>query len=175
MTPLEFQSAFHPIEVRWKRAYNADQIALIHEAICHYTFEQLQTVVKHLLGSQRMAPMVPDFQRCFQEMRFVPRGNIQYSAPSVAQSRDNFQYCIRDNIWADDNYVFIRGNTVRNNSFIIKRDYPDHPLVLEDKEVRPARLAEIKEHIKKGTYSKFHEEQNGPVGLKPLRFNMGEV
>lgn len=170
LTPQEFQSAFFQIEARWKKAYNADQVALIKDVSDKYSFEQFRSVCTRLLGSMRSAPMVPDFEKCFTDLRIVPRGNNYYpSAASPVQSEANFEYQLRDNIFADNNYIFIRGNTVRTCSFIVKADHPTHPLVLEDREVRSSRLQEIKSKNDKAY--KGETRQSQPDGFRVLSFN----
>jgi hypothetical protein len=145
MTPQEFQSAFFQIESRWKRAHNADQVALIHAVADKYTFEQFKTVCTRLLGSMRSAPMVPDFERAFSEMRFVPRGNVNYSqSASVFQSEQDFYYQLEENVFADNKFIHVRDKDTKKCSFIIKADHPNHPLVQLDAQLRKEKIAEIK-------------------------------
>jgi hypothetical protein len=154
MTPQEFQSAFHPIEVRWKKAYNGDQVALIHEVAEKYTFEQFKSVCKRILGSySSRAPMVPDFEKAFIELRFVPRGNRTYSqaAASTVRSEEDFHYQLEENVWADNKYIHVRDKDVRKCRYIIKADNPTHPLVQLDAQVRHIKIAEIKANQQKKT------------------------
>lgn len=158
MTPQEFQSAFNPIGSRWRKAYNADQVSLIHEAVKDFTFEQLKTVVNKLLGSQRLAPMVPDFERTFQELRFYPvysKSTFQ-ATPNIRVGED-FLYRVRDNIWANNTHVFIRGE---KPSFILKDDEPENELVKEAEAVKKSRIAEIKSRLTKNSYAPYDDKEN---------------
>jgi hypothetical protein len=145
LTIQEFQSAFFPIENRWKKAHNGDQVALIKEVADRYTFEQFKSVCKYILGSTTRAPMVPDFEKAFIHMRFVPKSSQSYSqTASVVRSEEDFFYHLRDNIWASNEYIHIRNEEPSKCSFILKKDNPNHELVQLDRELCGQRIAEIK-------------------------------
>lgn len=178
MTFQEFQASITPIVARWPRGYSGDQLQLVHDEVKTISKPDFDRVVRHLLGISRIAPMVPDFRKAVSDLgikpQFVPHP-IQERAISYT-NRENHTYWIRENIWANDDYVY-----VRPLSFIVKKFHLDHPLVLEDAEVREFRLSEIRTHLKNGTYSKLIDSWNSksiptskarPVGeMKVLSFD----
>jgi hypothetical protein len=165
MTDQEFQTAISPILLKWPRGYSGDQVHLVKEEVKMLSHPDFVRLVRHLLGSMRVAPMVPDFKKGIQELGISFRRESYSNAatPQIIQS-ENFLYQIRDNIWADDNYILIRGE---KPSFIVKADHPNHPYVLEDAEVRSQKLKQTKEHLHKRTYEKFMESLgNKGAGLR---------
>lgn len=102
--------------------------------------------------------MVPDFKKGITDLG-IRLLKVAHNQPtqSQAQTIENYYYCIRENIWADNTHIFIRGS---RPSFIIKKDSPDHPYVAEDYQVRSARIKEIKDHLSKNSFQKFMDSLN---------------
>jgi hypothetical protein len=75
----------------------------------------------------------------------------------------DYDYCIRDNIWADKTKVYCRGNSIRECFVVYKNEYPDHPLVIEDSQVRAERLKEVKNYLVKNQYSEYVRLKTGTV------------
>lgn len=161
MTAQEFQSAFNGLGQRWKRAYNGDQVELIKRVADRYSFEQFKAVCERLLGASRYAPMVPDFEKTFAEMRFFPARSVSEHSPTPnIRVAEDFLYRVRDNIWATNTHVYIRG---LKPSFIIIADEPENELVKEAMAVKSSRIAEIKSHLQKNTYARFSDQENAPM------------
>lgn len=166
----EFQTAINPILARWPRAYSGDQVQLIHDEVKAFSRADFDRLVKLLLGSHRQAPMVPDFQKGIQSIGIRPMIQIYSPTQSVERKlEDNFLYCIRDNIWADNHYIYIREG---KPTFIIKADAPSHPLVLEDSQVREERIKEVRAHLSKNTYSRFIDSLSRPQEGMRKAFSM---
>ena len=158
MTQMEFQKLISPILTRWTRGYSADQVSLLHSEFKNISSGNFERLVTHLLGTMRVAPMVPDFKKAMMEMgiraeRFESNKIQVKDGPKVLDIGENYLYCVRDNIWADNFYVFIRGS---KPTFIIKADAPNHPYVIEDREVRSERIKEIKSNQIKAMNKKAH-------------------
>jgi len=159
MTLQEFQAKLTPIITRWPRAYSGDQLSLVYDVVKTLSVPDFERLVRHLLGSSRYAPMVPDFQKGISELSLRTKPVLATVTESISVPVvEDHTYKIRDNIWANNDYIFVRGKTIRENIFIFKSENPNHPLALEDKKVRTERINEIKSHIAKNTYSQFMSE-----------------
>lgn len=174
MNQQEFQTAISPILLKWPRGYSGDQVQLINDEVKMISHPDFVRLVRHLLGSMRVAPMVPDFKKGIQDLGIRPilqRAESRQDYQPIHQEED-FLYQVRENIWADNKYIFIRGANNRTSGFILKADHPTHPYVLEDKEVRAERIKEIKNHLKNRSYSKFMEPKTASAnGFRAVSFN----
>lgn len=171
MTLQEFQASMVTLLNRWPRGYSGDQLSLVYDEVKTLIKPDFDRLVRHLLGSSRVAPMVPDFRKAVQDLGIRTRPVLAEVTPAMAVPQvEDFTYHIRDNIWANNEYIFLRGATVRQCSFIIKSEHPDHPLVIEDKAVREGKIKEIKQHLAKNTYSKFMDTIHG-TGLRKMSFD----
>lgn len=158
----EFKSSMAPIVDRWPRAYTHNIMPLIYDEVKDLTVFDMDQISKNLLGSMRGAPMVPDWKKAVESLGFraKPRPGAPIFTPAPAYV-ENFDYCVRDNVWADNDYIIIRGG---KPMFIIKKASPNHPFVLEDAEVRQERLKEVRMYFNKGEYWKYLKERD----IKPV-------
>ena len=150
MTQMEFQKIIAPVLTRWTRGYSSDQVSLLHSEFQTISSANFERLVTHLLGTMRVAPMIPDFKKAMMELgirgeRVESSTSKTYVGPKTLDLGENYLYCVRDNIWADNFYIFIRGKTVRECAVVIKADHPDHPYVKEDAVVRNQRIQELKQ------------------------------
>ena len=175
MTLQEFQTAIHSIVMRWPRAYSGDQLQLLFDEMKMIPRPDLDRVVKHLLGSSRVAPMIPDFKKAVNDLAIRPAYYHNPAPEARTIVPEDFEYQIRDNIWANNDYVFIRGTDIRTNSFISKKDYPDHPLVKEDAQVRSFKISVVKKHLENKTYNTYMDGLKGNSGLRLMKFENMEV
>lgn len=174
MNYQEFQTVITPIIIRWKTAYSGDQLKLIHEALDCYGMSDFKKVVDHLLGTQRVAPMIPDFKKAFFDLNIKATLKVvspNFQPASSPRGEEDYMYHLRDNIWANNTFVFIRGETVKACSSINKKDYPTHPLVVEDANVRSLKIAEVKKHLENRTYDSFMNSKNSGDPVRPLNYS----
>lgn len=155
MTLQEFTMAMNPLLNRFKRNYTGDVLDLIYTEVKNLTLGDFKRLVAHLNGTLRMAPMVPDVRKGIGELNIRPVVHVVPSETNYNTSRraqDDVLYRLRDNIWANQDYIFIRGEDPK---FIIKDQHPHNPLVVEDSQFGPEKLKEAKDHLAKGTYSQY--------------------
>lgn len=176
MNYQEFSASINPLLSRFKNAYNGDVLSLVFDEVKSLTLLDFKRLVAHLNGSLRFAPMVPDFKKGVEELRLIRPNHLVIVSPTYRpEQREDLIYQIRDNIWADNAYIFIRSVDGARSSFILKADHPEHPLVMEDKEVRNQRIAEAKKHLASNTYKGFMDQKLRPIkSLKPLSFETME-
>jgi hypothetical protein len=176
MTLQEFEVSFNPILNRWKRAYSGDQLQLVYEEVKTLLKTDFDRVVGNLLGSSRVQPMIPDFRKAVMDLGIRALDpKFQTLAPNYYyRPEEDFVYHVIDNVWANNEYVFIRGD---KQIFVSKKDSPAHPLVIQANEVKAERIKEIKDHLAKNTYSIFMASggQSKSVSkisnLRPIDFN----
>lgn len=159
MNLQDFQTAISPIVSRWPRGYSGDQLQLIQEEVKMLSHPDFVRLVRHLLGSSRVAPMVPDFRKAITDLGLKAQRRpevVETTYSSAPTEPENFLYHLMENFWADNKYIFIRGD---KPSFVIKNDYPSHPLVIKDCNVRDQKIKECKLHLVKGTHAKFEQDK----------------
>lgn len=164
MNFLEYDAAMLPLKNRFKNQYNGDVLVSIFDTVKNLNVDDFKKVVPYLNGRVRTVPMVQEFEKAMLELNVRPRLALYQPGESHVQTVEDFTYCIRENIWADNTYIFMRGP---RPSFIVKKDHPTHPLVIEDNEVRTLRIKEVKQHLAQNTYTKFMESKN--EGLNGMR------
>lgn len=149
--------------------YTQDRVNLIYDTVKHLSSDDFIRVVRHFLADARQAPLVRDFQIVIQELGLKrERPTVIEGELSKAPGKQNWLYHVRDDIWADNDYVFIRGALP---TFIIKQDHPSNPLVIEAMSVRAERIREILELMKKGEYPKYAVSRpKGVYGLSKVNF-----
>lgn len=171
MTNQEFSAAINPLLGRFKNAYNGDVLALIFDEVKNITLLDFKRLIAHLNGSSRFAPMVPDFRKGIMELSIAMTKRMAIVNPDYRPVNEDFVYQVRDNIWANNSYVYIREDSEGKCKFIIKALHPDHPLVIEAKEVMKERIAEIKKHLVDRTYAQFMEQRQSNIkDMKPLKY-----
>lgn len=159
MTLLEFQSAFTPIGAKWPRGYSGDQIQLIFDELKTLSHADFVRLVRHILGTARIAPMIPDFQKAVRDLNIHPVLHVvPQNHQAQASTDENFLYQVRENVWADNTHIFIRGE---RPGFILKKDHPTNELVVLDSQVRSQKISIIKKHLTQNTYSKLMEQIDG--------------
>jgi hypothetical protein len=127
--------------------YSQDRINMIFDVVKAIEPKDLERVVNHFVGNSRTAPLVKDFQLAISELGIKKRFTVVSDEPRAPHqsSEDDFVYHVRDELWANNDYVYIRGD---RPSFIIKKASPDHPYVLEANAVRSERIAAIKAELR---------------------------
>jgi hypothetical protein len=157
----EFQSAMVTILNRWPRAYSGDQLSLIYDDLKTLNRPDFDRLARHLLGVSRVAPMIPEFRKALTELNIRTRPVLATGPERIATPQvEDFLYHVRENIWANNNFIFIRGP---RPTFIVKADHLDNELVKEAEAVKGQRIAEIKKHLAANTYSKHVESQQAPM------------
>lgn len=151
MTLQEFQSAVNPLVNRFKKNYTGDVMDLIYSEVRSITMEQFKSVVAYLNGTMRFAPMVPDFRDALLKLNIRP-SEYSIGTQAVPKQNEDFLYHLRDNIWATNDYLYIRGH---RHAFIVKSHSPENPLVIEDAEKRSQRISLVKKHLENGTYRDY--------------------
>lgn len=165
MTQIEFEQRFMKITAQFTvKAYSQDRVALIFQEVKNISAADFEKLVNHFLGNARTAPLVADFKKAIQDLG-IKRFSSSVPLPEVVQimPEQDMEYCIRENIWADRSKIMVRGSTLRDCSVIYKKDHPDHPLVIEDSQVRSERLREVKAYLEKGMYSEYVRRKTGSV------------
>lgn len=145
--------------------YSQDRVSIIYSEVKNLTSDDFSRLVDHLIGSSKMAPLVPDFRRSIAELGLRaqrPRLDVIETTASIVQA-ENFIYHLQDNAWANNTHIFTRGPSVRECGFVLKEEHPHHPLVKLDEQVRDERLKEIKSHLLKGTLPRFEEDKIGSL------------
>lgn len=158
MTFPEFDNAMLPLKNRFKSQYNGDVLVSIFDAVKSLDVDDFKRIVPHLNGRVRTVPLVPEFEKAMAELNIRPQYNNVYPISHHTQEEENFLYCIREEYWADNTHIFIRGP---RPGFIIKKDHPAHPMVIEDSQVRSLRISEIKKHLTQNTYSQLMTKLDG--------------
>lgn len=165
MTLQEFTAKMNPLLEKGRKTYTGSVLDLIFAEVKNITLSDFERLVKHLNGSARFAPMVPDFRKAILELNIKPirpKLEIVETTAHILQP-ENFLYHLQGNAWADNNYIYLRGNTIRECGFVVKMDQPHHPLVKLDEEVREQKIKECKEHLKNRTFPKFEESKNAEM------------
>jgi hypothetical protein len=176
MTPEDFKAGmakvvFHP---KWKSFYTGDVLDQIFKEVNHLSVDQLRKICETFVGSARTAPLVPEFRSKLLEYGLTPKRSHERPAPYVSTA-DDLVYHLKDNIWANNEYIYIRGP---KPSFIAKKNAPDHPLVKEDAELGPSRRKVAKSHLDEGTYQKYVEyysKQAAPRSTANLKLVKDEI
>lgn len=172
LTKIEFQQRFEKITNQFGAApyRSQDRINFIFDEVKSIRVGDFERVVNHLVANSRQAPLVADFKKAIQDLG-VKRvlGPASYVPEAVhVSTEENYEYCIRDNFWADNHKVYCRGNSIRECFTVYKKDYPDHPLVVEDQSVRAERLKEVKSYLSKGQYAEYLKLKTGSVSRGTL-------
>lgn len=153
MTLQEFEPLFKKITSRWPRSYSAEQVSLAYKAAQSIKVEDFEDIVNSLLASSRNAPMVVDIQAAARALGAKIGSYRGQESTRQTATPNGSRYKLRDNIFADNNYVYRQGHDVASSSFIIKRDSPDHPLVKEDKIFRAQGKHQLTENQDTRDYS----------------------
>lgn len=144
--------------------YSQDRVSIIFHEVKNFSASDFERVVSHLIGNQRVAPLVAEFRRTISDLGLRPERKLEIvEATSHQVYPENFLYHLEGNAWADNYYIYLRGTNIRECSFVVKADQPHHPLVLLDEQIREQRIKEAKEHIKNKTYPKFEESKNSEM------------
>lgn len=145
--------------------YSAERVALIYAEVKAFSVSDLEKLINHMVGNQRFAPLLGDFKKVISEMGFRPEIRRDYveTTFSAPKAEDDYLYHLRENYWADNKYIHVRGKTLRECGFIIKSEHPGNPLVIEDCNVREQKIKEVKLHLVKGTYPKFEQDKNNEM------------
>lgn len=137
MNYQEFSAKINPILNRFNKAYNGDILAMVFDEVKNITSADFERLVKHLLGSYRVAPMVPDFRKAITDLAIKKTGfdNYAVSHEIVKNNGSNgidWEYPVQKGIWANSRYFFIREEG--SHRFIIKDMCDNKELLEADKE-----------------------------------------
>lgn len=180
MTLQEFTTKMNPLLEKGRKTYTGSVLDLIFREVKNLSLFDFERLVTHLNGSQRYAPLVPEFRKAIQELSIKPEKKFQVvdeNYSSGPKQDEDFLYHLRENVWANNDYILVRGNTVKECGFIIKADYPHNPVVKQCADVHAQKIKECKEHLKNKTHPQF--EQSKIAEFKNLNyadfFNRGDI
>ena len=157
------QSFMKIISTFGNKNYSAERIALIYNEVRSYSASDFNQLVSHMVGNYRNAPLVIDFKKAIFDLNLRPERKEVIETTATPVQPENLLYHLDGNAWADNTHIYLRGNTSRDCGFIVKADYPHHPLVNLDNEVRAKRISEIKDHLKNKSYQKFDEAKSAEM------------
>lgn len=149
--------------------YSAERVTLIFNEVKFLSISDLEKLINHMIGNQRLAPLLADFKRAMSELSL--RAERRFTVIETTATKiypENYYYYLEENAWADNLYIYLKGTNIRSSGFIIKSDFPYHPLVLLDEQVREQRISEIKAHLKNGSLPKF--EESNIAEMKRINF-----
>lgn len=134
----EFNAKMSPLINRFKKGYNGDLLALVFEEVKNITSVDFERLVTHLLGSSRVAPMVPDFRKAINDLgikyiNHTHQENSAYAKNNGRMTGIDWEYPVRKHIWANSRYFFIREPDSAPR-FIIKSLCVDDGLIQDDKD-----------------------------------------
>lgn len=134
----EFNAKMNPLLNRFKKGYNGDLLALVFEEVKNITSQDFERLVTYLLGSCRVAPMVPDFRKAINDLAIKSIALAGNDMPAIARNNGiltgiDWEYPVKKGIWASSRYFFFRDGTDKHR-FMIKSMCVDNELLEEDKE-----------------------------------------
>ncbi len=160
MTLQEFTAKMNPLLEKGRKTYTGSVLDLIFKEVKNLSSLDFERLVAFLNGSQRFAPLVPEFRKAIQDLGLKPDKKFQIvDASFTPRQTEDHVYHLRENVWANNDYILVQGSSVKECGFIIKADYPNNPVVEEDDKVRSSKIQEIKNHIKNGTYPRYQQSK----------------
>jgi hypothetical protein len=136
----EFNVKMNPLINRFKKGYNGDVLALVFEEVKNITMTDFERLVTHLLGSSRIAPMVPDFRKAINDLGVKSISLAGYDAPAIQKNNGiltgiDWEYPVKKGVWANSRYFFFRDGTDKHR-FMVKSQCVDSELLELDQECR---------------------------------------
>jgi hypothetical protein len=167
MNNQEFSAKINPLINRFNKAYNGDVLALIFDEVKNVTSTDLERLVMYLLGSHRVAPMVPDFRKAINDLG-IKKQYIAQKASDVQIILGNgsggvdWDYPIEKGVWANSKYFIIRDGGPHR--FIIKAMCDNQDLLDKDKEAAKKwipffeKITDPKYKGELGTYTEHYQK-----------------
>lgn len=137
------------------KSYSQDRINLIFNEVRGISSSDFDKMILHFVGGSKAAPLVPDFRQAIRDLNIRSLGVAKEPTTQSANNSMDWEYPVKENVWANRNYFFFRGG--KYHRFLIKDMCEDRQLLEEDAIARSTHLIALISAAQKGNYTEVYQ------------------